>query len=93
MTGRLKRILQALEGDVQMHFALAVEQQLVGVGIVAEAERGIVLAELRQRRGELHLVVAVLDVDREAEERLQRFRPFVVAGRLAAGAQQIAGLA
>ncbi len=84
--------LQPLQRDLQMDVALAVQQQFVGIGIVVEAERGILLRQLRQGRRQLHLVIAVLGIDRQRIQRRQRLRPFESARRLAARGQHIAGL-
>src|SRR5581483_7373898 len=42
---QVEAVLQPVERDVEVHLALSIEQQLVRIGIVAEGQRRIVLAE------------------------------------------------
>ena len=60
---------QLVDRDLQVHLALALEQQLVGLGAGLEGERGILLGDLVQCDRELDLVVAVLRGQRLNEDR------------------------
>ena len=66
---------QPIEGNVQMNLPLAGEQKFMRVRIMGEGERGIFLGKLGQRRGQFHLIGAVLGIHRQDKERLERSRP------------------
>jgi hypothetical protein len=74
-----------------MHLALAEKAHVAHVGPVLDRERGIFLDDLGQRAREAHVVLAVLDANREGEDRLgRRNRGDGVRPRLA-GSEAIAG--
>ena len=87
----LEARLQALEGDAQMHLALAEEAHLADVGLVLEGQRRILLDDLVDRARQPHVVLAVLDPDREGVDRLRRgdgrdrVRPRLAGGEAIAG--------
>src|SRR3546814_1645189 len=58
--------LEAFDRQLQMDLALAAQQHLVGVAVVLQHQRGILLAELGDAGGELHLVLAVVRPDCQA---------------------------
>src|SRR3546814_11691583 len=73
--------LEAFDRQLQMDLALAAQQHLVGVAVVLQHQRGILLAELGDAGGELHLVLAVVRPDCQAEHRFRRLRPEEAGGR------------
>ena len=92
LDGDAVAVAQALGGDAQMHLALAPQHHFVGLGIVHDGDRGILLGKLVQRLAELHVVLALLGRDRDREHR-RIGRDFGERGmRLLAGRQRIAGL-
>ncbi len=66
--------LQPFECDPQMHLALARQHDLMGVGVMVELQRRVLLDQLVQRRRQLHLVLAVLEAEPDAIHRLRRLR-------------------
>ena len=76
-----------------MHLALAPQHHLVGLRIVHDGDRGILLGELVERLAELHVVLALLGRDRDGEHRRIRRRPWRARGcGLLARGQRVAGL-
>jgi len=84
---------QAFGDDPQMGVTLAPDRQLAQFRVVLDQERWILLRQLGQRAGELHLVVAVGDVQGAGEHRLRHLRPAQPLVRHAAGrSEHVAGL-
>jgi len=67
-----KAVPQPVEGNGEVNLALTRKQQFVGVGVVGKAQRRVFLAQFGKRRGQLHLIGAVLGIDGKREQRLQR---------------------
>src|SRR5471032_2116271 len=60
---------QLFHGDLEMDFALSDQRHFVQLGILLEIERGILLAQLGDRRRQLDFVLAVRGFDGEAINR------------------------
>ena len=69
LDGDAEAIAQPLGGDAQMHLALAPQHDFVGLGIVHDGDRGILLGQLVQRQAELDVVLALLGRDRDRQHR------------------------
>ena len=59
-------VLQLVDRDPEMHLALAPEDELMGIGVLLIGNRGILVANLGERGGELDLVAAIGGIDRQA---------------------------
>ena len=57
--------LQALGRDLEVDLALAPDQHLVGVGVVLDRDRGVLLDQLGDAARQLDLVLAVERLHRE----------------------------
>jgi hypothetical protein len=64
---------ESFHGNLQMNLALAEQHHLMQLGVLLENERGILLAQFRNRRGQLHFVLAVCGSDSEPINGRQRF--------------------
>ena len=82
---------QPVGGDLQMDLALTPEHELMGVRLMHDRQRRVFLAELGQRRRQLHLVIAILHGERQGEERGRRRRPALRQLRFARCREQPAG--
>ncbi len=76
---------------MQMDLALPPQDQLMGLGLMRQGQRRILIRELGERSRQLDLVVAVGDVESEREQRRERLRPGLRHLRLAGARQQAAG--
>src|SRR5689334_1157630 len=69
LDGHIVAAGKLVDGDLEMHLALAAQQQFVCFPALLERQRGILLDNLVQRAGKLDLIVAVLGCQGEPEYR------------------------
>ena len=67
--------LEAVQGALEMHLALAPEDALLGLGILFDLEGGVLLAEALQGQRELHIVTALGGVQAEGQHGLHGLGP------------------
>ena len=85
-------VAQPCQGDLKVDLALPPQQHLIGVGVLLEGERRVLLDEFGEGAGEPHLVGPFLGGDRQRVNRLERARPWHDTLRpLARGGEHVAG--
>ena len=75
-----------------MHLALAPDHHFVVLGIVHDAERGVLLGELGEGGAELDVVLALLGLHRQRQHRRIGLHLDQRGMRRLAGRQRVAGL-
>ena len=78
--------------DAQMHLALPPHHHLVGLGVVDEMDRRVLVDELVQRLAELDVVLALFRGNRNGQHRRMRLDLGHRGMRLLAGRERVAGL-
>ena len=83
---------QAFERHAQMHLALAVQQNLMHLGVVLERQRWVFIDEFAGGGRQLHLVLAILEPETDCQHGLGRLQNIDLRNRHLADRNRLTGM-